>query len=65
MKILMIECDAEELRANRTVLDEITEAISYFTRSFAGVEINNNDLAEYYANQKDVQEEEEVEGGAD
>lgn len=61
MKILLIECDAEELRANRTVLDDITEAISSFTRSFAGVE----DYAAYLANQEEVQEEEEVEGGAD
>lgn len=29
MKLMLIECDAEELRANRTVLDGIAEAIDH------------------------------------
>lgn len=65
MKILLIECDAEELRTNRTIFNGITEAISSFTRSFAGVDITKGDLAAFLANLEDVQEEEEVEGGAD
>lgn len=40
MKILIVECTAEELRANRTVMDSLTEALSGFTRAFAGVEFN-------------------------
>jgi len=37
MKIMLLECDAEELRANRTVLDSIVDAIGAFTQSFAGI----------------------------
>lgn len=47
MKILLIECDAEELRANRTVMDTITEALSGFTRSFAGFDLNPEAVAKY------------------
>ena len=46
MKILIIECDAEELRANRTVLDNITEALSGFTRSFAGFDLTPEQAAD-------------------
>lgn len=30
MKIIMIECDAEEIRANRTLFDSVTDAVSGF-----------------------------------
>jgi len=30
MKIIMIDCDAEEIRANRTLFDSITDAVSKF-----------------------------------
>lgn len=46
MKIFIIECDAEELRANRTVLDSITEAVSSFTRAFAGVDASPDQVAQ-------------------
>lgn len=46
MKLMLIECDAEELRANRTVLDGIAEAIGSFTRALAGVELPPNAFAE-------------------
>ena len=45
MRIFMIECDAEELRANRTVMDNITEALSSFTRTFAGFDVNRDSVA--------------------
>lgn len=45
MKLMLIECDAEELRANRTVLDGIAEAIGSFTRAFAGVDLPPDRLA--------------------
>lgn len=45
MRILIIECDAEELRANRTVMDNITEALSSFTRSFAGFDVDKDVVA--------------------
>ena len=56
MKIFMIECNAEELRANRTVLDSLGEALSGFTRAFAGVDVTAEALADGMA------EEEEQEG---
>ena len=46
MKAMMIECTAEELRANRTVMDSITEAFSGFTRSLVGVDLDNAQVAE-------------------
>lgn len=30
MKIIMIECDAEEIKANRTLFDSVTDAVSNF-----------------------------------
>ena len=58
MKVLIIECDAEELRANRTVLDNITEAISSFTESFAGARLNNKQIAAAFAEMADKENEE-------
>ena len=49
MKILIIECDAEELRANRTVMETITEVLSGFTRPFAGVDLNPENVEKYMA----------------
>lgn len=60
MKIIYIECTAEEMRANRTVLDNITEAISGITRTIAGVDITAEDLANAY-NEYNEEETEEVE----
>ena len=64
MKILLIECDAEELRANRTVMDTITEALSGFTRSFAGIDLNPDTVAKYMSENlaeenDDLQQDEE------
>ena len=58
MKAMMIECTAEELRANRTVMDFITEAFSGFTRSLAGVDLDNEQVAEVLSK---MNEEEEIE----
>ena len=41
MKILIVECTAEELRANRTVMYNVNEALNNFTDSLFGV--NNID----------------------
>lgn len=63
MKLMLIECDAEELRANRTVLDGITEAIGSFTRALAGVDFPPDKLAEalkkYNSEEEELQEEDE------
>lgn len=65
MKLMLIECDAEELRANRTVLDGIAEAIGSFTRALAGVDLPPDKLAEYMkkanTEKEDIQEEGENE----
>jgi hypothetical protein len=58
MKVIMIECIAEELRANRTVMDSITEALSGFTRSLAGIDLNNEQVAEVL---EKMNEEKEIE----
>lgn len=61
MKLMLIECDAEELRANRTVLDGIAEAIGSFTRALAGEDIPPDKLVEYMkkenTEEKETQEE--------
>lgn len=67
MKLMLIECNAEELRANRTVLDGITEAIGSFTRALAGVDLPPDKLAEalkkYNSEEEELQEEDENELG--
>lgn len=62
MRILIIECDAEELRANRTVLDSITEAVSSFTRSFAGFDVTPEQAA---AALKQINNEDDEQEAAD
>lgn len=59
MKLMLIECDAEELRANRTILDGIAEAIGSFTRALAGVDLPPDKLAKVMG--KINEEEEEIE----
>lgn len=66
MKLMLIECDAEELRANRTVLDGIAEALGSFTRAFAGVDLPPDKLAKVMgkinSEEEEVQEEVENDG---
>lgn len=59
MKIIMIECTAEELRANKTVMDSITEALSGFTRSFVGVDLDSSQAAEVLRKMNKEEETEE------
>lgn len=40
MKILILECTAEELRANKTVMDSLIGALNRFTNSFCGIDFN-------------------------
>lgn len=63
MKLMLIECDAEELRSNRTVLDGIAEAIGSFTRALAGVDLPPEKFAEIM--KKTNTEEEEIQEEAD
>jgi hypothetical protein len=59
MRILIIECDAEELRANRTVMDNINDALNAFTSSFCGV--NNINFAKAMAKAEESEESEDNE----
>lgn len=61
MKVIMIECTAEELRANRTIMDSITEALSGFTRSFAGIDLDNEQVAEVLGKMNEEEEQTEDE----
>ena len=40
MKVIYIECDEYELKANRTILDSVTDAISNITRAINGTEVS-------------------------
>lgn len=48
MKILIVECNAEELRANKTVMDCISDALNKFTENFCGVRIDNGFINAYH-----------------
>lgn len=58
MKIIMIEATAEELRANRTVLDTLTDTLSTFSQSLVGVNLSKDAVAKYL---KDMSEDDEEE----
>ena len=53
MKILIVECTAEELKASGTVMDNVNEALNNFTDSLFGV--NNIDFTKYM-NEEDSEE---------
>ena len=56
MKVIMIECTAEELRANRTVADSITDALSTFTENLVGVRLSASQLSQALAESDDESE---------
>lgn len=60
MKILIIEATAEELKANRTVMDSVNEALNNFTDSLCGV--NNIDYVKAFASMDESNKESEEEG---
>lgn len=57
MKILIVECTADELKANRTVMDNVNEALNNFTDSLCGV--NNIDYAKAFASMNESNKESE------
>ena len=60
MKIMMIECNAEELRANRTVMDSIVDAMNNFTGNLFGVnKIDWSKLNEYQESEDNEEDTEE------
>ncbi len=46
MKVIYIEANAEEMRANRTVLDTMTEVFDSITRAIANVDVKPEQVAE-------------------
>lgn len=62
MKIIYFECDAEEMRANRTILDTVSDVVSSITRVLAGVDVDSSQVAEAMAKMSD-EEDDEVENG--
>lgn len=61
MKILIVECTAEELRANRTIMDSLNEVLSGVTRSFVGIDLTPEQTAEALANMAKNEDQEEEE----
>ncbi|MCQ2211266.1 MAG: hypothetical protein MJZ34_13360 [Paludibacteraceae bacterium] len=59
MTIIMIEATAEELSANKTVMDTINEVLNKFSERLVGV--NNIDYSEAFKTYCDKQEELEEE----
>lgn len=59
MKIIMIECTAEELEANKTIADSITEALSKFTRRLVGIDLDSSQAAEVLRKMNKEEEAEE------
>lgn len=57
MKIIMIEATAEELRANRTVMDTINDVFRRFTSKLCGV--NNANLANIMNSESEEEDEDE------
>ena len=56
----MIECNAEELRANRTVMDSIVDAMNRFTGDLFGVnKIDWSKLNEYQESKDNEEDTEE------
>lgn len=57
MKIFMMECNQEELKANKTIVESICEGLSKFTTALCGVEFTPEMLARYERDQEAADEE--------
>lgn len=55
----MIECDAEEIRANRTLFDSITNAVSNFVSNMNNAGITPEMLAALHEDEEETESEEE------
>lgn len=55
MKIFMMECNEEELKANKTIVESICEGISKFITALCGVEFTP-EIFDRYNRFKDDQE---------
>lgn len=56
MKVIMIECDAEEIRANRTLFDSITNAVSSFVSNMNNAGITPEMLAALHEDDEETED---------
>jgi len=56
MKIIMIDCDAEEIRANRTLFDSITDAISGFVSNMNNAGITPEMLGALHEDEEETED---------
>lgn len=57
MKIIMIEATAEELKANRTILDGVADAVNDFMSSFANMRVTPEQVGTVLLNMGEEGEE--------
>ena len=60
MKVICIECDAEEMRANRTIMDSLTEAFGSITRAVAGIDCTPEMIANAMAENEETETKESI-----
>lgn len=56
MKVIYIECDAEELKENRTMLDNLAEVFGGITRAIGGVDVTPEMVGKAIADSEDDEE---------
>ena len=57
MKIIMIDCNAEEIRANRTLFNSITDAVSSFVSNMNNAGITPEMLAALHEDEEEAKDE--------
>jgi len=58
MKIIMIDCNAEEIRANRTLFDSITDAVSNFVSNMNNAGITPETLSALHEDEEETEDSE-------
>lgn len=61
MKLFYIECDADEMSVNRTILDSISELLNSVTKAMAGVDVTPEMLANAMEKMQEETESEDKE----
>lgn len=59
MKVIYIECNAEEMRANRTIIDNLAEMFGTITRAIGGIDVTPEMMASAMSQDEDSEEESE------
>ena len=55
MKVIFIECDAEEMRANRTIMDSLSEAFGSLTKAIAGIDCTPEMISKAMAEKETIE----------